>query len=238
MTAAELAGIALGAIAIVAPAVWPAMRKAISYPIAAAGFVLLGWSGILALQDAMGIKIQPGPLLVIVIGLAIAASGLGWHIYRAKNSPASEKPQAAAAKPMEPKQVAPSPPSPHPPPEVVLSPQPAGREFVGAEITPDYLLGLFKSRTDAQAQNFTKPFLGKWMKLSISVYGVTVSNTFMLVSAAGDDNIFFTFRDSKYFSQLSALNKNDKITAIGKINSIKAIGIDLEDSELVFVHPK
>jgi hypothetical protein len=48
-------------------------------------------------------------------------------------------------------------------------------ERIFADITPRYLVGLFKGHTDLQAKPLTKPFLGKWMRVS-GVLGNVLSN--------------------------------------------------------------
>jgi hypothetical protein len=57
------------------------MSKIVGYPLALVGFGLLGWSGILALQEVTGMKVDLGPLAVIIGGLMLAAAGVVWHIH-------------------------------------------------------------------------------------------------------------------------------------------------------------
>jgi hypothetical protein len=89
MTLAESLGLSVGIIAIVAPELWPHMSKAISFPVATVGFLLLAWSGILALEGVTGMRIQFGPLVVLVCAAILAAVGVFWHIHlsRAQSVP-------------------------------------------------------------------------------------------------------------------------------------------------------
>src|SRR5271166_5650549 len=50
------------------------------------------------------------------------------------------------------------------------------RIFVGHGINPEYLLGFFQQHTAAQAQNATKDYVGKWMKVSGQVEDVHSSS--------------------------------------------------------------
>jgi hypothetical protein len=60
------------------------MSKVVSYPVAAIGFMLLAWSGILALEGWTEMKMQTGPLIVLVCAAVVAASGVFWHIHLSK----------------------------------------------------------------------------------------------------------------------------------------------------------
>jgi hypothetical protein len=48
--------------------------------LALVGFALLGYGVIVALENAIGMKIQAGPLAAIVSGIVIAAAGVLWHL--------------------------------------------------------------------------------------------------------------------------------------------------------------
>lgn len=100
MTTAELAALGLGAIAVVPPFVWRDMATVVSYPIAAIGFLLLGWAAIQGLGEATGMAVQKGPLTVIIIGAAVVAAGVFWQINLSTAQPApSGGPTASTASP-------------------------------------------------------------------------------------------------------------------------------------------
>lgn len=89
----------LGLLAIVAPYLWPSMPKSFSYPAAGFGFLLLGYSGIAALQDWTHMKLAQGPLLTIISGLIVVALGVGWHIYLSKTTALAGETAPTAAMP-------------------------------------------------------------------------------------------------------------------------------------------
>jgi hypothetical protein len=80
VTAVESSALAVGILAIVAPYLWPKMSKAVSYSLATIGFLLLGWAGILVLGEATGMKVQSGPLVLLICAGVLAAFGVFWHI--------------------------------------------------------------------------------------------------------------------------------------------------------------
>lgn len=82
MTGPEAVGIGLGFLAIVAPDFWPKMPRPLSYALAAVGLSWLTYSAILAIQDATHMKLQYGPLAAIIMGAALIAGGIFWHISR------------------------------------------------------------------------------------------------------------------------------------------------------------
>ena len=99
MTFGEAAGLALGVLSIVAGEWVSKMPKPLRNALTILGFILLGYSGIIGLQDITGMPIQTGPLLVIIAGLIIMAGGVLWHI---KAKPLSDL-TAAQFEPMAPR---------------------------------------------------------------------------------------------------------------------------------------
>ena len=82
MTGAEAIGVGLGFLAIVAPEFWPKMPRALSYTLAGIGLSWLTYSLILGIESLSHIKLQYGPLGVIILGAVLIAGGLFWHISR------------------------------------------------------------------------------------------------------------------------------------------------------------
>jgi hypothetical protein len=46
------------------------------------------------------------------------------------------------------------------------------REFVGSDITPEFLTGLYESHITSEAAQLSAPYFGKWMRLSGPLGGV------------------------------------------------------------------
>ena len=105
MTFGETAGLALGVLSIVAGEWVSKMPKSLRNALTILGFILLGYSGIIGLQDITGMPIQTGPLLVIIAGLVIMAGGVLWHI---KAKPLSSSTTSAQLEPTAPSQLAPA----------------------------------------------------------------------------------------------------------------------------------
>jgi len=83
------------------PKVHPVWRSAII----AVGFAALAYSSTLWLQDMTAMKIQTGPLVVILVGIAIVAAGVLWHINVARTQIAGPAvpPQSPSPPPQPPK---------------------------------------------------------------------------------------------------------------------------------------
>jgi hypothetical protein len=91
MTFWEVAGVGVGVVATVSPVVWPKMKTIVSYPIAMGGFLVLGYSGILLWQEQSGMKVDTGPTVAILLGMAIVIGGILWQT--SKNADSAPTPQ-------------------------------------------------------------------------------------------------------------------------------------------------
>jgi len=101
MTFGEAVGIGGGVLAIVAPEWVPKMRAWLRNGITAAGFLILGYSGILALQDVTGMRIQPLPLIIIVLGALVVAGGVFLHTNQARKKAEALHEPAAPSPPVQ-----------------------------------------------------------------------------------------------------------------------------------------
>ncbi|MCK1287538.1 hypothetical protein IVB41_26900 [Bradyrhizobium sp. 44] len=91
MTMAEAVGVGLGFLAIVAPEFWPKMPKALSYTLAGIGLSWLTYSLVLGIESLSHMKLQYGPLSLVIVGAVLIAGGLFWHFSRLGTGvPASE----------------------------------------------------------------------------------------------------------------------------------------------------
>lgn len=115
--------------------------------------------------------------------------------------------------------------------------------FVGDGINPEYLLGFFEQHTAAQAQNATKDYVGKWMKVSGRVEQVSATYadfaqvTFgpkKVLSVEWTDHItvYMHFRRT-WKDRALILKRGEIITTIGQINRIETLVLQLDNCELV-----
>jgi hypothetical protein len=119
------------------------------------------------------------------------------------------------------------------------STQVGGRNFVGASITPEYLVGLFKEHTSIQARKLIEPFTGKWMRVSGQVNEVISSSSDLAqVTFSGRGltsdlaGIYMYFRTKDSIERLTILRRGDSLTIVGKIRDVSAVQIDLDTCEL------
>jgi hypothetical protein len=112
------------------------------------------------------------------------------------------------------------------------------RIFVGPDITPQFLFSLLSGHTEVQAERLLDIYVGKWIKLSGDVnhvgkfeYG---SSTVMFSSqpSKGVPVVAMEFSEA-WTGRLSVLRLGNNINVIGRIKSVNAMRVKLEDCELV-----
>lgn len=113
------------------------------------------------------------------------------------------------------------------------------RDFVGASITPEYLVCLFKEHTSIQAKKLIEPFTGKWMRVSgnlgevISSIPALAQLTFSGRGISSDlAGIYMYFQTEDSIERLRILRRGDSLTIVGKIRDVNAVYVDLETCEL------
>jgi hypothetical protein len=114
------------------------------------------------------------------------------------------------------------------------------RVFVRDNITPSYLVNIFKDNIDIEATTQTKKFIGKWMKVDGAVHDIyTVgSDTVSLVLEPAYDGdisrqfLVYLFFHEPWIEKIVILRRGDKVSVIGKIDTISAIRLKLENGEL------
>ena len=130
-------------------------------------------------------------------------------------------------------------PMPSPIPVPVLVPKAEERNFVGASITPEVLIGFFKEHTSIQARKLIEPFIDKWMRVSGNLEEVISSiPTLAILTFSGRGirsdlaGIYFYFRTEGTIEPLRTLRRGDSLTIVGKIRDVNAVQIDLDPCEL------
>jgi len=119
------------------------------------------------------------------------------------------------------------------------------RVFVGASITPEYLISIFREHTDIQGATLTAAYLGKWMKVSGSLRNVisTTPNlaqlTFERAEVPLTERTWFDYTDfymmfkKPWIDRLAIAKRGDNLTVVGQIERIDAVSVQLENCELV-----
>ena len=115
------------------------------------------------------------------------------------------------------------------------------RVFVRDNITPSYLVNIFKDNIDIDATAQTKKFIGKWMKVDGAVYdtytvGYNTVSLVLVLEPAYDGDISRHCHVSMFFHEpwiekISVLRRGDKVSVIGKIDTITDIRLKLENCE-------
>ena len=113
------------------------------------------------------------------------------------------------------------------------------RNFLGASITPEYLLSMFGTHTSIQARKLIEPFIGKWLRVSGNLSEVLSSSPDRAQLTFSDrgvgskvGTVYMYFRNKNQIERLAILRRGDSLTVIGKIEDINAVQIDLGNCEL------
>lgn len=109
------------------------------------------------------------------------------------------------------------------------------RSFVA--VKPGYLVNLYASAPlEIQGQTLVDPFLDKWMRVSgliESIGGWRVSGSLVVLAIDDKDvKLYAHFTDVKWRDRLSVSQQSDYITIIGRIFSVAARWVELNDCEL------
>lgn len=119
-------------------------------------------------------------------------------------------------------------------------PKPAsGRDIVDVE--PQQLTDYFRNYLTVQAQALTKPYIGKWMKVSGKLRDVTsMPNGTTLVTLGSADDlqsviplVSLQFSTDPWGDHLAVMQRGDGITALGKIESIQSYTLLLTQCEIL-----
>ncbi len=112
----------------------------------------------------------------------------------------------------------------------------SGRQFV--QTSREQLLGLYKDRTSLEGDRLARPYLGKWMSVSGLVRDIRPRGTpgrtkVFLVDPWADE---YAFSESQQV-RIEVLRRNDKISAVCRIDTIASNYIAYEDCELSDTKP-
>lgn len=124
------------------------------------------------------------------------------------------------------------------PPQHTTATQDSGqRVFLGPDITPQFLFGLLSGHTEVQAGKLLDIYVGKWMRLSGAVghvgkfeYG---SSTVSFSSQSFNGVLVYMEFGAAWTERLSVLRLGNNINIIGRVISVTALRVKLQDCELV-----
>ena len=120
-------------------------------------------------------------------------------------------------------------------------------ERIYADLSAEQLVAFYKKYSSAQADEATKTYIGKWIKIPLAVVADVdreknfgdKPDTIRLAATVDAPNgwvlysVIATFSDQRWMDRALILNKDEKITIIGKIQRVIPPGIILEECELV-----
>ena len=112
------------------------------------------------------------------------------------------------------------------------------------DVQPAFLMSLFKKYNTIQAEEITKPYIGKWMQFSGVVTNVTRNvhdkSETATMSIRPDpyetENSYVVeaeFSDQRWIVRSSVMQRGEKVTVIGKIDQVIEPGIILRNSEII-----
>jgi hypothetical protein len=117
------------------------------------------------------------------------------------------------------------------------------RIVVNPEVTPEYLVGLFKEHTSVQADKLATTYIGKWIELSGPLGdvfprgyvgdGKYTSLVLFADRGIGLDKIYVAMQfDDRWLDRLAVLPRGTKIKILGQIERINKVEIRLDNCEL------
>jgi hypothetical protein len=120
-----------------------------------------------------------------------------------------------------------------PAPALSSAEAPADRIFV--DTTSKFLFDLVKGQTHFQRKKITEIYMGKWLKVSGPVSNVQALSSGRSVVSVGLDDVrqLSLWFDTKWSERVGLLMMGQNVSAIGKINNISGIEIEMEDCELL-----
>lgn len=121
------------------------------------------------------------------------------------------------------------------------------RVFLPDDVTPDFLIGLYKGQTTAQGRRRAELYVGKWKKLSGTLNDFETFNysysgarrcraDFQRVGGMeglAHAHIMMSFKEKKWCDRLEVMNVGTLFTVVGQVSAITDSYVALDDCELV-----
>jgi hypothetical protein len=179
-----------------------------------------------------------------LVGAILGATALIWLGYRLSENAkdqTSSPPLATQSGGVIRPPVASNPVQSTPTPQIyepkLKAPEKPSRDMVDSHVTPEFLVGLYKSNTTLRAETLISEQIGKWMPVSGplgEIHGEPTSSSPALVVFASprDPDVYMWF-SSEWFGRLADLKRNQKISVLGKIKKVTRYKLELESCEIV-----
>jgi hypothetical protein len=107
------------------------------------------------------------------------------------------------------------------------------RNYLPPTVTPKYLLGLRKDRTELAASRDIQPHLGFWMNVAGTVTNVSPSLDGRMVHLNDADGSVIGLQfDKQWNARVEVLPVGTQIKAVGRLDSVAMITVFLKHSEL------
>lgn len=110
--------------------------------------------------------------------------------------------------------------------------------FYDPFVTPQYLTGLFRGRTDAQGQVLVKPYIGRIIGVSGKIHNISAFSELRMdvtfQTSSSQPAIVMSF-GPKWFEQLEALHVGDKIDVLGMVQLVRSDFVALDPCQIVSV---
>jgi hypothetical protein len=120
-------------------------------------------------------------------------------------------------------------------PSVPLTESASSADKIFLNVTPDYLIDLFKDRTVSEGHRLTGVYLGKWMRLSGSLDTIEGPDEYGDISihfSTPEHNIISMVFSKDWVSQFAVLRPGQKISVVCRVKDVSPVFLRLEKCEL------
>jgi hypothetical protein len=169
--------------------------------------------------------------LVLAAVVCVIAAARGWRFPSARESPSHPVPAETEPSTEESE-------NPAPATHLVEESRAESEKPNVIDVTPKYLVGLFRGQTSIQGQRLADIYLGKWMTVSgrlgdVDVFGSAGAQV-VFQTGISDVVVYMWFEDEEYVDErIAVLKKGDRISVLGKIDRIRSIDVQLKECRLI-----
>jgi hypothetical protein len=111
------------------------------------------------------------------------------------------------------------------------------KEKIIVDVTPEYLMNLYKDNLSAQADKLVSPYIGNWIRVSGQIFDINGPDSLGEVTASfaksGVLGVTTMNYDKKWSSILLTMRRGQNITALCQILDASTIDVHLQNCELL-----